>query len=133
MKIPREVLLEHHRSASTNLDTIRRDVLRTIKEQAHPNSWSLRDCFWSLRWHLAGLSIVWTVILFLNMGSVREPQRIATVPPVERASAQVILACLRENRREIAAMIGNTTPDADKQKKFLSKPRSELRDQAVIV
>jgi len=133
MKTPRELLFEQHRAAESKLDAIRRDVLRADKGQTSRESWSLRDFLWSLRWHLAGMSAVWIFIIFLNMGPSHGPQMMATVPPVKRASPQVVLLSLRENRRQIAEMIGNPTPDADKQRNFLPKPRSELQENTMMV
>lgn len=133
MKTPRELLFEQHRSASPKLDAIRRDVLAMDKRQTCRNSWSLRDFLWSTRWHLAGMSAIWVCIIFLHISSNHGPQMMVIVPPVKRASPQVVLASLRENRRQIAEMIGNPAPGADKQKKFLPKPRSELRNQAALV
>jgi len=93
----------------------------------------LRDFLWSLRWHLAGMSAIWLVIIFLQMGPSHGPGMMATVPPVKRVSPQVVLASLRENRRQIAEMIGSPTPDADKQRTFLPKPRSERQENTMIV
>ena len=133
MKTPRELLFEQHRSASPKLDAIRRDVLRAVDEPASRDSWSWRDFLFSLRWHLAGMSGIWLVIIFLNLGSGHGPRMMASVPPVAKASPQVVLLSLRENRRQIAEMIGNPTPDADKQRTFLPKPRSELQENTMMV
>lgn len=133
MKTPREILLEHHRAATPKLDAIRRDVLGASDEPASRNSWSWRDFLWPLRWHLAGMSAIWVVIIFMHTGPGYAPRMMASVPPVKRASPQVVLASLRENRRQISEMVGNPTPDADKQKHFLPKPRTERHDDTTMV
>lgn len=133
MKTPREILLEHHRAVTPRLDTIRRDVLGAANKQASGNSWSWRDFLLSLRWHLAGMSATWAVIIFLHVSPGHGSRMMTMVSPVQRASPQVILASLRENRRQISEMIGNPTPDADKQKHFLPKPRSERHDYTMMV
>ena len=132
MKTPRDILLEHHRAAAPKLDAIRRDVLNAGREQAPRDSWSLRAFLWSLRWHLAGMSAIWLVIIFLNLSPGQGPQMMATVPPVKRVSPQIVLLSLRENRRQIAEMIGNPAPDVDKHKNFVPKPRSEWRDNTMM-
>jgi hypothetical protein len=133
MKTPRDILLEHHRAAAPKLDAIRRDVLNAGGEQAPQDSWSLHGFLWSLRWHLAGMSAIWLVIIFLNMDPGQGPRMTAAVLPVKRASPQVVLLSLRENRRQIAELIGNPTTDADKQKDFLPKPQSERRGETMMV
>lgn len=133
MKTPRDILFGRHRAAEPKLDAVRRNILTTANNGESANSWSLRDFLWSLRWHLVGMSAIWLVIIFLNLGASQTSQMMATVAPVKRASPQVVLLSLRENRRQIAEMIENPTPDADKQKDSLPKPRSELRNQAVMV
>lgn len=133
MKTPRDILLQHHRAATTKLDAIRRDVLGATNEQASRNSWSWREFLWPLRWHLAGMSAIWLIVIFLHMGPSHGPGMMAKVPAVKRASPQVVLASLRENRRQISEMIGNPTPDADKQKHFLPKPRSERHNNTMMV
>ena len=65
---------------------------------------SLRRLLRSLRWHLAGMSTVWLIVLLLNMDhSPVAPQNLAreNIP-----SPQQLLASLRENRRLLLEMIG---------------------------
>ena len=82
MKTLREVLLEKHQAAEPKLDAIREQVIAGLARPEAPirskrmarwqpdasafqSGW--RQLLWSLRWHLAGLSAVWLVVVALNI------------------------------------------------------------------
>ena len=73
MKTLREILFERHQAAWPKLDVIRQKALATIaseKSQACSID-STKKPAWisallSLRWHLAGLSAAWLLVLILN-------------------------------------------------------------------
>ena len=86
------------------------------------------DLLLPLRWHLAGLSAAWLVVLLLNM----EPS-----PTAERSLAQhnaspprQLLTALLENRRQIAELLGfraNTSEAAPEPPAFVPKRRGEIQ------
>jgi hypothetical protein len=144
MKTLREVLLEKHQAVEPKLDTIREQVTAGLaagttdappqaKEMAR--GWqpdasafqiSWRRFLWSLRWHLAGLSAVWLVVLFLDLDHTPDPMQGVT----RRAtpSPRQLLAALRENQRQLRELIA--APDwepAPEPPKLTPSPRSEIR------
>ena len=133
MKTPREVLLNRHRAAEPKLDAMRREVLATAKkdEPGRPTI-SLREFLRSLRWHLAGLSAVWLFIMFLNLDAGRAPSMVAAIPRAKIPSPQIILASLRENRRQISEMMETNLPVAKPSELFVPRPRSERREEELV-
>jgi hypothetical protein len=134
MKTPRELLLKHHRNAEPELDGARRAALAAVKK-AEPESvpMSLHAFLRSLRWHLAGLSALWIFILFLHVNTGSAPAMIASIPPIKPASPQVIMASLRENRRQLYQLIDPLFSNAESRDHSLSKPRSDRRVEIVVV
>jgi len=138
MKHPREILLERHRSADPRLDSVRKNVLAhltTTSRRGTPRNQvpcnarsSLRELLLSFRWHLAGLSAAWLVVLLLNM----EPS-----PTEERSLAKhnaspprQLLTALLENRRQVAQLLGsgaNTSEAAPEPPAFVPKRRGEIQ------
>jgi hypothetical protein len=137
MKTPREILFKRHEGMEPKLDAIRREALAVGRSQERGHETrspiSLRDCFLSLRWHLAGISAVWLLILFLRMDTGHSSSIIATVPPAKVLPPQVILTSLRENRRVLAEMIGNESQDVDNRNLFLLRPHSEVQRPTMMV
>ncbi len=128
MKTPRELLFEHHRAAEPKLDTLRQKTIARFAKAPAVNSWtrpsaprpSWRDLLLSLRWHLAGLSAAWLVVLALNIDHSQAPSAV----PVKQniPSPQQLLTALRENRRQVLELTGARVvagvPEA--------RPRSEV-------
>jgi hypothetical protein len=133
MKTPREILLGRHGDASPKLDTLRRKALAAT-QQPEPASppFSLRNFLWSIRWHLAGMSALWLVIALFSLSSNHGSQMVATISPAKIPPPEVILASLRENHQRLSQMIDGQTTDADKQKGFAPKPRSERPSETLI-
>ena len=134
MKTPREILLEKHRAAAPKLDTIRERTLTRLAEppkrkwSGEENRFSLRDFIFSLRWHLAGMSAIWLIIALLNLSAGHSPDVVAAVPRGKTPSAQIIMASLRENRRELLQMVQSPdSRDAGSQRLILPQPRSQRR------
>jgi len=132
MKTPREILLEHHRSAAPELDTVREMALAAIGDRRGAKAINtdrgcdLREFLFSLRWHLAGMSAVWLVVAVLNLNASWQPGPMAAVPREKIPSAQIIMASLRENRRELLQMIQSPdSRDAGPQRLILPQPRSQ--------
>lgn len=144
MKTLREVLLEKHQAAEPKLDIIREqvnaglaagvtDIPARSKEMARGREQDAsafrigwRQFLWSLRWHLAGLSAVWLVVLFLSIDHTPDPTQ--GVTRRDAPSPRQLLAALRENQRQlrelIAAPASEPAPDPPK---LSPSPRSQIR------
>jgi hypothetical protein len=130
MKTPRDILLKHHQNAQSRLDAIRHAALATIETQPAA-SISLREILRSLRWHLAGMSAVWLLVLILRADTNPAPQLAATIP-ARIPPAQVMIASVREHRRQLSEMAGAYPPDGERRELFVPKPRSELRREMLM-
>ena len=112
MKTPRELLFERHRSAEPRLDTLRQKTIArfakapAVTSQTMPSaprpSW--RDLLWSLRWHFAGLSAAWLVVLVLNIDHSQANSSVLAKQDIP--SPQQLLTDLRENRRQVLELTG---------------------------
>jgi len=138
MKTPREILLKRHQAAGPDLDAIRKKTLAGLAEPpkrkwpGEAGFFSLRQLNLSLRWHLAGMSAIWLVVAFLNLNAGHSPGPLTAVPREQIPSAQIILASLRENRRELLLMIlPPNPPDAGPQKLIRTQPRSQRRYESL--
>jgi hypothetical protein len=139
MKTPREILLERHRAAEPKLDAIREKVVASVCDRPTANTlvvtdrrYHWRDFVFSLRWHLAGMGTAWLVIILLNLNVGHTVNLASTIPRGKIPPAQIILASLRENRRELLEMIQpSESRDARPVKLFPSQPRSERPDETL--
>ena len=92
----------------------------------------LRELLWPCPQAWAGLATVWLVILVLNLATGERATTVATKqsPP---PSPEMLMA-LREQQRLLAELIGSKeTPVADKSKSALPQPRSERRNEFMMV
>ena len=127
MKTPREVLLERHISAEPNLDAIRQEALAALGQRsdqvrvresvsepcaprraalrrpAHARMCGVRELLLSFRWHLAGMSAVWLLVVLLNLD--HSPTLAQNIVKENIPSPQRLLASLRENRRQLLELI----------------------------
>jgi hypothetical protein len=133
MKTPREILLERHRAAQPKLDAVRRAALATVKNAPESPRISLRQWLQSLRWHVVGLGAAWLFILFLRLDTNRVPGTMAAIPPAKIPPSQVIMASLRENRRQLLEMMEANLPAGKPPELFPAGPRSERREETVEV
>jgi hypothetical protein len=129
MKTPREILLARHQAAEPKLDAIRNTAVasvydrRTHSPAVADRRYNWREFFLSLRWHLAGMGAAWLIIVLLNLNVGYATTLASAIPRGKIPPAQIILACLRENRRELLEMIQpSESRDARPTKLF---PRSE--------
>ncbi|HXR47616.1 MAG TPA: hypothetical protein VN784_09270 [Candidatus Limnocylindrales bacterium] len=133
MKTPREILFKRHQAAEPKLDAIRKTVVREGQRAAVPKSRAADtatlpaarwlEFFLSLRWHLAGMGAAWLVIVLLNLNVGQATNLASAIPRAKIPPAQIILATLRENRRELLEMIQpSESRDVRPTKLF---PRSE--------
>src|SRR2546422_5885743 len=110
MKTPRELLFERHRAAEPKLDPLRQKTVSRLAKAPAVNSRpsaprsSWRDMLLSLRWHLAGLSAAWLVVLVLNIDHSQAPSSVLAKQNIP--SPQQLLTALRENRRQVLELTG---------------------------
>jgi hypothetical protein len=106
MKILKELLLERHRSAQPKLDAAREEFLARLgrsRSSVRPDPRGF-PCVWReyllpLRWHLAGISAAWLMILLLSAESAPAPAHAVAQAPA--LTSQQLLTALRHNRQEI--------------------------------
>ena len=126
MKTPRELLFERHRAAEPKLDTLRQKTVSRLAKAPAVNSRpsaprsSWRDMLLSLRWHLAGLSAAWLVVLVLNIDHSQAPSSVLAKQNIP--SAQQLLTALRENRRQVLELTGGQVVAGVLE----ARPRSEI-------
>ena len=110
MKTPRELLFERHRAAEPKLDTLRQKTVSRLAKAPAVNSRpsaprsSWRDLLLSLRWHLAGLSAAWLIVLVLNIDHSQASSPVLAKQNIP--SPQQLLTALRENRRQVLELTG---------------------------
>ena len=141
MKTPREVLLGQYQAAEPKLDAIREEVVAGLDPDAQVRATRMppgapsgasaleagwRQFWWSLRWHLAGLSAVWLVVLALSIDRSAAP-----TPEVAKwsvPSSRQLLAALRENQRQLRVLTGAPAAEpAPKPQKPAPSPRSQVQ------
>jgi len=143
MKAPREILLRQHQTAEPKLDAIRRTVVaeqldnKATKEQGRKLnfvSWffgcsntAWREFIFSLRWHLAGMGAAWLLIILLNLNVGHSVALASAVPAAKIPPPQIILASLRENRRELLQVIQPVESREVRPPKLF--PRSERQNE----
>jgi len=133
MKTPREILLERHRVAESKLDVIRHSAVAAVCDRRSADSpavtdrrYNWRELLFSLRWHFAALSAAWFVIACLSLTAGHSPGSEAKVPTQRIPSAQIIMASLRENRRQLLELIQPPEArDAGPQRLMLPQPQSQ--------
>ena len=141
MKTPRDILLQRHQSTLPKLDKIRESVVTALSDHHAGISTaradrrhSLREFILSLRWHLAGMGAAWLLILLLNLNLGPSTTMASTAPSTKIPPPQIILASLRENRRELLQLIQPAElQNAQPPKLFPIQPRSERRDEILLV
>lgn len=116
MKTPRDILLARHRDAEPKLDAARQRALAALSthspadgspRRSPPGFWqSLSALARQLRWHLAGMSAVWTIAAWL--GTLDHAALHAAQQPTGGASApDQLIAALRENRRQVSELLNS--------------------------
>jgi hypothetical protein len=139
MKTPREILFKRHQAAESKLDAIRETAVASVCDRRIANSpaitdrgYNWREFFFALRWHLAGMGAAWLVIVLLNLNVGHSVSLASAMPREKIPSPQIILASLRENRRELLEMIQPfESRDARPSKLFPLQPRSERPYEAL--
>jgi hypothetical protein len=145
MKTPREVLFEQHQAAEPKLDAVREQVVAGLTpnapgrakrmppaapRQASALETGWRQFLWSLRWHLAGLSAVWLVVLALSIDPSPAPTR--EVAHQDAPSPRQLLAALRENQRQLRELIRvPAAEEATEPPRPAPSPRSEAQPSSM--
>jgi hypothetical protein len=133
MKTPREILLQKHRTAESQLDAAREAALETLcPQQAAPSrpgfAAFLGELFVLPRPALAGLGAAWLVIIALNFATgdstERQPVVMANRAPASRQA-------IAEQRRFYIELVRAQMP-ADVPA-FVPRPRSESRPSIATV
>jgi hypothetical protein len=126
MKTLKELLLERHRDVEPKLDVVRKRALAALERPDVAQTW--RDFLFSLRWHLAGLSAVWLVVLVLTTDSHFNSVTVAAQEKIP--SAPVLRAELMEKRRELIEL---TQAPQDMEPTALPPRRSEIAVRVEVV
>ena len=139
MKTPREILFKRHQAAEPKLDAIRETAVASVYDRrinspaAIDRRYNLREFLFSLRWHLAGMSAAWLVIVLVNLNIGHSTSLASVMPAAKIPPPQIILASLRENRRELLEMIQPAeSREARPVKLFPSQPRSERPGETLM-
>jgi hypothetical protein len=124
MRTPREILFERHGSADAKLDKIRRNVLENMASrrggEADAMAWP--EFLSSIRWHLAGLSAAWLVVVLLSVNHSADGQTAQTRKKMP--SARQLVVEVRENRRLVQELTGAAVVETGPA---LPSPHSSLR------
>jgi hypothetical protein len=147
MNTPREVLLRQHQAAEPKLDAIREQVMAGLTTDAPvcvtrmsptaPGGASTlqagwRQFLWSLRWHLAGLTAAWLIVMALSIDQAPAPT--ARVARQDTPSQRQLLAALRENQRQLRELIGAPAAEpAPAPQKPIPSPRSQVQPLSMAV
>lgn len=102
MKTPRQVLLDQHAEAHAALDAIRRSVVAPMRQRRRP--WLevlLQELVLPIRPLLAGLSVVWVLILALHLAT-RGPAADDSSLPLPPSIAREVAA----QQRVLSALLG---------------------------
>jgi hypothetical protein len=85
-----------------------------------------RQFLWSLRWHLAGLSAAWLVVMALSIDAAPAPA--PRVARQEVSSPRQLLAALRENQRQLLELIEAPAAEpAPEPQKLRPSPQSQMQ------
>ena len=85
-----------------------------------------RQFCWSLRWHLAGLSGAWLVVMALSIAPTPPPAH--AVAPQDAPSSRHLSAALRENQRQLRELIAAPVAEpAPEPQKPAPSPRSQVQ------
>jgi len=134
MKTPREILLQHHRTAEPRLDAIRRAAIasRPMNQAAITMDWPQavvsklwRELIWPARRTWVGLAGAWIVIVTVNVHVVGNDEVAGRrfTPP-----SPATLLALREQERKFTELAEpRELREADRPKPGPPRPRSQAR------
>ena len=138
MKTPREILLKHHQAIGPKLDAARQAALSSL---ADPGRGSAQESagFWpaaralvlSMRWHLAGMSAAWLLVVILN--HQQSPLPAAALAKENSSTPRQLLLALRENRRQLLELIEPPATEAPAPSTIVPPRRSEIVSSNAVV
>jgi hypothetical protein len=155
MKTPRQVLFDRHQHANHKLDALRRTALASLTSPAvspltpalSPSTREGEETggrrrlvdlqrefirrILSLRWHLAGMSAVWLVIIWLNSDATSASAPITAKK--NSPSAREVLMALRENRRQILELLDANMAEPSPASQPVAPPRRSGLDSTNVV
>ena len=128
MKTPSEILLDHHASAQSKLNVIRRSV---VAQFARPTQ-SWRERIIPLRWHLAGMTAIWLLAAVLQFERPSTPSTL--VAENNSSTPRDLLVALLENRRQLGEMVESAVSEVPPiQQPLVPRRRSESQPVHVVV
>lgn len=108
MKTPRQVLLDRHADAQASLDALRRSVVDPMRQRRRPWLGILwQELVQPIRPLLAGLSVVWVLILALHL-TTRGPSANGGTQPLPTSIAREVAA----EQRLLSALLGLRPPES---------------------
>ncbi len=118
MKTPRQLLLDRHADAQASLDALRQSVVAPMRPRRRPWLELLwQELVMPIRPLLAGLSVVWVLILALHL-TTRGPSADVGTQPVPSSIAREVAA----QQRLLSALLGLRPSETPAP----SEPRSGL-------
>jgi hypothetical protein len=136
MKTLRELLLQRHQSVEPRLEEIRKQALAEIQKSGpasdmasvwqRPFRWSVLRFLGSLRWHLAGLSAAWLIIVILRFAPSALPTERLMVQ--QAPAPHQLLASLREHCRQLREL----TAPVEAQPPAAPRRRGELQSSTAL-
>jgi len=130
MKTPKEILLQRHEGIESKLNAVRQNALATVNRPTWAQSW--REFILSIRWHLAGMGVIWLAVFLLNIDSAAGSgfgTAVATAKYTTQ-STRLILTALINNRRELMELTEAPVPG---EPAILPPRRSEIQSKVVYV
>lgn len=137
MKTPREILMSHHRTAETKLDSVRNLVIAKElgDQEAGMPSWNapalllwIPNKFWRelvlpSRRIWTGLAAVWLLLAIINI-SQRDSLSSVTGKPVH---SPAVMMSWQDQQRLMNELIADrvTSPEADRPRNVTPRPRTE--------
>ncbi len=131
MKTPRELLLSRHREIGPELNSVREQVLKTLRKDEPPQTsrpasfaaWmsellGARKLVWS------GLGAAWLVIIALNLAAREEVPVTPSTAPFASQQIETRQALL-EQKRFFAELVGKGEDLNAGRRRFVPRPRSD--------
>jgi hypothetical protein len=138
MKTPREILLARHQAAEPKLDALREQVLATINEPVREkSSWferfaeGSRNLIRIPRFAWGGLAAAWLVVIALHFAARDSAPKQSVAFAQNRPAAT--LQAVREQKRLLAELTGLIETPERETPRFLPRPRSERRNELIMV
>ena len=136
MKTPREILLQRHQTADTQLDEVRREALAQLQPQtkAHGEPLPIRvllkiwfELIWPARRIWAGLATAWVLLLITNANLSGDQPGTATA---KNSTPADLRQKYQEEKQLLAELSGALEPRiVAPPMPFTPRPHSEVRNR----